>query len=144
MIRSDCVWGMLGLCGSLLVAAVPTGTQAAELSAPYASASDIKVVCHKVKKSGSHTRERLCATPQQWRAFRDMKIVCRSGKRPGAAGKEQFCATVAQWRSPATRPPGWIRARPPSWPVEASLGYSPAVPGNSNFGTVANQHDFQR
>ena len=145
MTRKNATWALLGLCGSLLVAAAPAAPQAAQPVAQHASVPDIRVVCHNVKQAGSHARERLCATPSQWHAFRDMKLVCRSHKPPGAEGKsnalliiqgdkQQYCATVAQWRVRASRPASWF----------SSEMYSPSVPGNTNFGTVANQSDFQR
>jgi hypothetical protein len=145
MISRNCFWTMLGVCGALLAMAAPAATQAAEPSAQQVSATDTKIVCHRVKQPGSRTRQRQCATPAQWRAFRDMKIVCRWGKRPDAEHKEQFCATVAQWRVPATRPPGWISLNGRSPAGFSSDIYSPAVPGNANFGgSVASQSDFQR
>ena len=141
MIRKNCLWAILGVCGSLLVVAVPTATQAAEPDAQHASARDAKVVCHGVNTPGSRTREKECATRDEWRARRDMRVVCRLGTRPGAQAKEEFCATVAQWRALG------IPNRTRTAYSHASAGgpTSPVVPGNSNFGgTVASQSSFQR
>jgi len=137
MIRKTCLFATLGVCASLLVVAVPTAAQAAEPSAQHASKKDTKVVCHRVKKSGSNTRERECMTKGQWRAARDSEPVCHWGKRPGSQIKEQFCMTAAEWRALAARagtaftPAGFEATSPP-------------VPGSSNFGTAANQSSFQR
>jgi hypothetical protein len=138
MIRKICLFAILGVCASLLVVAVPAAAQAAEPSAQHASKKDAKVVCHRVKKSGSNTRERECMTKGQWRAARDSEPVCHWGKRPGSQIKEQFCMTAAEWRTYAARAgatftPGGFE------------GTSPAAPGTTNFGgTAASQSSFQR
>jgi hypothetical protein len=153
MISKSCL-AILTVCGTLLIVATPTATQAAEPAAQHASARDTKVVCRRAKKSGSETREGECMTKAQWRAARGAELVCRWGKAPGSDVKEQFCATVAEWRAYDAR--AWASGaprRPPAIPVDLALripslgggGTSPSVPGNSNFGgTVASQADFQR
>ena len=143
MIRDNCLWAILGVCGSLLVVAVPTATRAAEPEAQHASAWDSKVVCHRVNTPGSRTREKECATREEWRARSDMKVVCRWGTRPGAQTKEQFCLTVALWQ--ALGIPNRTSANSHGSYSHGSTGTSPAVPGNSNFGgTAASQSSFQR
>ena len=135
MIGKNCVWALLAAGGSLLAAAAPAATQAAEPSAQLASATDTKVVCHRVKKPGSRTRERQCATPAQWRALRDLKIVCHWGKRTGAETKEQFCLTAAQWRDLGFRFGPWTAAG--GWEGDTQ----PAIPTNTG---VTGAYSFQR
>jgi hypothetical protein len=137
MISRTSLFAILSVCGTIVIVAAPTATQAAE-RAQHASAWDAKVVCRRVKKSGSDTRERECMTKAQWRAARDAEVVCRWGKPPGSDVKEQFCATAAEWRAYDTRA---TALRVPSF---GGGGTSPSVPGNTNFGTVASQSDFQR
>ena len=60
MISKKILWT---ICGSLLVAAAPTITQAA------GRASDTKLVCRWGKPPGSAVKEEYCATAAQWRAF---------------------------------------------------------------------------
>ena len=132
MIRKNCLWAILGICGSLLVVAVPTATQAAEPEAPHASAWDAKVVCHRVKTPGSRTREKECATRAEWRArgIPDRSRTFYSHDRPLGPRK----LNGSRGSSPAV----------PGSYSHASPGTSPVVPGNTNFGTVASQSSFQR
>ena len=138
MISKTFLFAILRVCGTSVIVAAPTATQAAEPLAQHASALDANVVCRRVKKSGSDTRERECMTKAQWRAARDAEVVCRWGKPPGSGVNEQFCATAAEWRAYDTRA---TALRVPSF---GGGGASPSVPGNTNFGTVASQSDFQR
>ena len=60
MIGRKVLWTV---CGSLLLAAAPTITQAA------GRASDTKRVCRWVTPLGSAVKEEYCGTAAQWRAF---------------------------------------------------------------------------
>jgi hypothetical protein len=134
-------------------AANPANGYGNEVRQPLADSAktDTRVVCKRVKPTGSSVRRQQCATNAQWRAAREAEIVCRWGRRPGSATREQFCATVAEWRAyearngftpPAGMTPPAVGARGPS--AHSAGGTSPSAPGNTNFGgTAGSQASFQ-
>jgi hypothetical protein len=69
MTRKNPTWAMLGLCGSLLLAAVPIATQAADPAvseqATASNAGQNEVTCRDLHRPGSRIKERICGTPAE-------------------------------------------------------------------------------
>ena len=126
MISKACTLTTLCACGSLLLGA--THTQAAEPAAQHSSAWDSKVVCHNVKNIGTQTRDRECATREQWRATRNLQLKCRWSKTPGSQAKEQVCETVGALRARDRARSRWGDS--PGWGSSQAL---PSVPGGAAF-----------
>lgn len=67
---NNCLRNASVIFALLLTVSAPMATRADEPAAEPAAASDTKLVCRWDKKPGSHTKHKVCATAEQWRALR--------------------------------------------------------------------------
>jgi hypothetical protein len=69
MASKNCMWALVVFCGSLLVAAAPTVTQAADQAdAGKSKAKPDTVTCRYVDSPGSRVKRRVCGTSAHWAA----------------------------------------------------------------------------
>jgi hypothetical protein len=75
MASKNCMWALLAVCGSLLIAA-PALTQAADQTEPGAkSKSKPETACRYVESPGSRVKRHVCGAPSQAAENRTPYIV---------------------------------------------------------------------
>jgi hypothetical protein len=87
VISRKVLWVFVATCGSVIVAAAPTMTQAADgpvsEQATALSTKQDELVCQTVDRPGSHMKQRICAPSAEWSAARGRLSLLRNNPAAG-------------------------------------------------------------